>query len=677
MTDMTQTVSGIRLVTKNVLIYVSAESLKALGSESKKLCPGCKIQAQGRAESFSLPGNPGQFNEFSYYRSKNLSVFLRAERLSVLSEAPPVKRGIFWLRRKLKEVYFTLLPPKEAGTLTAMVLGEKSELPEEIKTIYQQAGIGHLLAISGLHISIAAMAVYRIVLFFKGSKKLAAAFGIFSLFFYGQLTGFSVSASRAVIMLLLTLIAVFFGRTYDSATALSFAAVFILLQKPGQLFQSGFLLSFGAVLGARSFYPLLEQGFLEKRGKGREKLIKAVLFQLAVSLVTFPVILWFYYEIPVYGMVLNIILVPLMAFITAGGLVAGIIGLFSLSLSRFLIGGTWFLLKLYERAAEASLALPGAVWNPGQPPFGRLIFYSIGLLGVCVYLKKEKKKKWKAAGELLCLLCLLLLPRSLSGMELTFLDVGQGDGAMISCEEDLEVLIDGGSSSEKQLGKYRLLPFMKYKGKKRLDYVFLSHLDEDHISGVRELLQGGRIKCLVLPGDRMGSEAAEKMAQLGREGGADIWWIQPGEELRKGKFRLCCLAPERVYNGTNENAASMVLWLEYGRRSVLFTGDLEKEGEELLLAKHRREGSLPDCDVLKVAHHGSDHSTSLPFLEAVRPEIAVISCGKDNSYGHPGKKLLKRLVSCGCQIYQTMEQGAVTVRTDGERLQVKEFRKNF
>lgn len=678
---MAETSSGMRLVMDHILIFISKEHLEALEFEDKKLCPGCKIQVFGNLETFSLPSNPGQFNEFSYYKSKNISYFLWAEKVILLSEAPLGKKGIFHLRERLREVYFELLPEKEAAILTAMVLGEKSGLPGEVKNIYQQAGIGHLLAISGLHISIAAMAVYQLVLVLKGSRRLAAACGMASLLFYGTLTGFSISTSRAVLMILLALIAEILGRAYDRETALGFSALWILLQKPGQLFQSGFLLSFGAVLGAGSLYPALEQCFLKQEKVGKSLFTKglkgakrAILFQLAVSFITLPVILWFYYEIPVYGMFLNIFLVPLMSLVTGGGLLAGIAGLFSLALGRFLVGGVWGILKLYETAAELSLALPMAVWNPGQPPFWKILIYGLGLLGVFCYLQKESKKRWLVAFELLPLVLLLLLPQKISGIELTFLDVGQGDGTFISCEEGIDMLIDGGSSSEKELGKYRLLPFMKCKGKGRIDYVFLSHLDEDHISGVRKLLEEKRAECLVLPADRKGSEAAEKIAQLGKEKGTRVWWIQPGEGIQKKKIKLTCLAPDKLYNGTNENAASMVLLLEYGDFSALFTGDLEKEGEKVLLTKHQKEGFLPDCAVLKVAHHGSDHSTSQEFLNAVKPEIAVISCSRNNPYGHPGKELLQRLAFARCHIYQTMESGAITVGSDGEKIWVEEFR---
>lgn len=663
-----------------VLLYVSDNEV----SKDMALYPGSRIEASGTLDTFSHPGNPGQFNEFSYYKSKKINYVMWAKEVRLLPEATGFKgvlaqinKRLFLLRERLNQVYYRILPEREAGTLSAMVLGEKSGLLTEVKETYQQAGLGHLLAISGLHISIAAMAVYQLVLFLKGSKRFAALLGIASLLFYGALTGFSVSASRAVLMLLLALVAGLCGRSYDRATALAFSGIWILAGQPGQLFQSGFLLSFGAVLGAGVVYPILEGFFLPENKeksfvkKGKHWLMQAVLFQLSVSLVTTPVILWFYYEIPVYGMVLNIFLVPLMALVTGGGLVAGLVGLVFLPLGRFLVGGVWALLKLYERAAALSLSFPFSVWNPGQPKVWKLLFYGVVLCLLVYGLGKSKMRKKLLPAVLFALLFVLLLhPSGQEGVEVTFLDVGQGDGIFISCKEGISCLIDGGSSSEKEVGKYRLLPFLKYKGKSNPDYIFVTHTDADHINGIRTLVEEGRGGCLVLAKDLKGSQKAEELASLGEEKGMRIWWMQPGDSLKKGKFRLTCLAPDGIYNGENENAASLVLSLEYGSVSGLFTGDLEKEGEEALLCL-----PLSEYDFLKVAHHGSNYSTSSELLEKIKPKVSVISCGENNSYGHPGEELLERLLKSKSRIYQTQEEGAVTVESDGKRMTVKTYKR--
>lgn len=649
--------TGITLVVDNVLIYASSE---------EKLYPGSKIQAAGNLKTFSKPENPGQFNEFSYYKSKNIDYIMFAEELTLLEETKRWDQAaLYRLKERLWQVYVQILPEKEAGTLAAMLLGEKQGLLEEVKEIYQKAGLGHLLAISGLHVSLVAMGVYQGILALRGSKGLAAAGGMGALILYGALTGFHISTSRAVIMLFLALAAQLLGRSYDRETALAFSSLWILSKEPGQLFQCGFLLSFGAALGAGTLYPVLcGILFLEKKPSWMKS---ALLFQLSVQLVTMPVILWFYYEIPVYGVVLNLFLVPLMGLVAGGGLLAGFAGLFSLEAGRFLAGGVWLLLGLYEKMGELSLLLPFALWNPGRPSFGKILFYGAGLVLVLVGLRKKgRKKAGLAAGTAFLLVVFLLLPGRVKGLELTFLDVGQGDGAFLRCEEGISCLFDGGSSSIKQVGSLRILPFLKCKGEKKPDYIFVSHMDEDHVSGIRELVDRRAGRCLVLSADLKKEEKAQALASQAEARGMDIWWIEAGDKLIAGNLEICCLAPEGIYDGTNENAASMVLSVRYGEIQGLMTGDVEKEGEEALMEK-----KLPLCDFLKVAHHGSDYSTTEEFLKRTLPKTAVISCGRDNSYGHPGKKLMKRLEESGCQIYMTCERGAVTVFVQKNRLKIE------
>lgn len=667
--DMEHRKNGFSLVAGDILIYLSEGCIK----EDETIYPGSRIQVTGTLNSLSIPGNPGQFNEYSYYKSKGINYILWAEKIKLLpGEAPVGRKALFELREGLRKVYKEILPEKEAKTLTAMVLGEKTGLLADTKEVYQQSGIGHLLAISGLHISIAAMAVYQGIFLLKGSRRFAAFGGIFSLFFYGALTGFGISASRAVIMLLLSLLAQLAGRSYDRENALAFSALWLLLEEPSRLFQSGFLLSFGAALGAGSVYPVLERVYAGdrflKQGKKWDWMCHAVIFQISVTVVTLPVILWFTYEIPIYGMLLNIFLVPFMSLITGAGLLAGFVGLINISAARFLIGGVWFLLKLYEGAAKVSLALPFSIWNPGQPAFWKMVFYAVCILCVINRLKRMETGKGLLAGCITgCLVLLLLLPQRVKGLELTFLDVGQGDSAFLQSEEGISCLIDGGSSSVGQVGKYRILPFLKYKGKKNPDYIFVSHMDEDHINGIQELIEKGYGKCLVFPADLKEDEKAGALAAKASAKGMKIWWIQKGEGIRKGRISIRCLAPDNIYTGDNDNAASMVLLVQYGESCGLFTGDLEKEGEEALLRE-----KLPDCDFLKVAHHGSDNATSEELLKRIQPEISIISCGKDNRYGHPGKKLLKRLSDIEGQICITCETGAVTICVDGKERKINQ-----
>lgn len=229
------------------------------------------------------------------------------------------------------------------------------------------------------------------------------------------------------------------------------------------------------------------------------------------------------------------------------------------------------------------------------------------------------------------------------------------------------MLVDGGSSDVKQVGKYRIEPFLEARGAGCLDYVFISHGDADHRNGVEQLLerqeQGVKVNCLVLPEKNVWDEGLEELAGKAVEQGTKVVILKQGDKIEAEGLVVTCLLPERDYAGEKGNEASMVLDIRYGYFDMLLTGDLGAEGERRLAQNHEK-----DYDVLKVAHHGSDFSSDEEFLSAVKPEVALISAGKENRYGHPGKETIARLKNAGCRIYCTKETGAVILKTDGKTI---------
>lgn len=264
-------------------------------------------------------------------------------------------------------------------------------------------------------------------------------------------------------------------------------------------------------------------------------------------------------------------------------------------------------------------------------------------------------------------------------LQITILDVGQGDGIYIKTPVGRHFLIDGGSSDVSKVGTYRLEPYLESQGVGELDYVFLSHGDGDHTSGIEEMLAnqklGVRIHTIVLPNENVIDDALYALADLASSNGTNVVIMEAGDSITDAKafsgnlMELTCIAPSDTYEGEIGNASSMVLDLQYGEFDMLFTGDLEKEGEEMVV----ESDVLRDYDVLKVGHHGSKNATSEEFLAQVKPEIAVVSAGKDNSYGHPASETLERLEKAGCEVYSTQECGAITIRTDGKNMNVSRY----
>ena len=245
------------------------------------------------------------------------------------------------------------------------------------------------------------------------------------------------------------------------------------------------------------------------------------------------------------------------------------------------------------------------------------------------------------------------------------LDVGQGDGIYLHSPHGETYFIDGGSSDESSLGKYCIEPFLKSQGVGVLNYVFITHGDSDHYSGIKEMLTrqevGIRIDHLVLPQYYSSDHELSSLAKIAQDAGVTVLKIKGGDKLQKGDFRITCIQPYGNEENLTDNAASVILEVTYKAFSMLCTGDVEDEGEELLLKKVTEK----DYDVLKVAHHGSKYSTSEKFLELSHPKIALISAGENNRYGHPHEELLVRLKDAGCKIYNTQENGAIMLETDG------------
>ena len=255
------------------------------------------------------------------------------------------------------------------------------------------------------------------------------------------------------------------------------------------------------------------------------------------------------------------------------------------------------------------------------------------------------------------------------------LDVGQGDGMILRFPNGINCLVEGGSSDGSGVGQYRLEAGLKSLGISGVDYVFISHGDQDHNSGVLEMLErkerSVRIKTLVLPCRSVWDENLQALAEAAWENGARVATMEAGEMLEQGEVRLTCLQPGEGDLLVPGNAASMVLALNYRDFDLLLTGDVEADGESLLEERLESVAHGTSYDVLKVAHHGSRNSSGELFLEKVSPRCALISAGKGNLYGHPHEETLERLGAAGCKVYNTQTDGAITIQTDGQRMYVR------
>lgn len=647
---------------KGVLCYMEDTREPKLGS---------LVKVQGKFKEFAKAANYGEFDARSYYEILGMQIRLQSSVIMEESAKYDKLREKLWKLKRylvsLSEVCFG----EDAHIMKAMLLGEKNGLDEDTKLLYQLNGVIHILSISGLHISIIGMGLYKLLSKLRSSKIANVIISISFMYCYGVMCGMSVSALRAIVMFGFNISARVFGRTYDMLTAMAIVGISIIAGQPLYLYHSGFLFSFGAIIAIGLFYPEVEENLL-----GETKLEKIISTSLSISVVTLPVYLCFYYEYPLYSIFLNLIIIPGTTLIVTDGLICLMAAAFYLPLGKYLAVPVHLMFRFYELCCNAALHLPESRSILGKPDDWQVvIFVLIISLTVLAGKKMTKLQFWQWI--LAAILCISM--RFQSGLTITALDVGQGDGIFISEANSGCYLIDGGSSSKKDVGTYQILPFLKAKGVGRLDAVFVTHMDSDHYNGIQALIddmaQGGiEIENLIMPeiGGKSRSEAYHELVDSAQKSGINVVYINKGEALQHGKLKLTCLHPEEGEESEDTNAMSTVLYLEYEAFSALFTGDLEGNGEKRVTEYN----IIKDITLLKVAHHGSRNSTAQDFIELVSPRIALISAGRDNSYGHPHAETLERLENAGSRIYRTDEGGAITVTYRDGRVKVEYFLKD-
>jgi competence protein ComEC len=646
-------------------------------SDHQTYLVGNQITVFGEIQKFSEAANPGQFNEKLYYEIENIDYKMKADQIQITDSSYSKFHAVInRIKQRLIHVYSNILNKKESGALIAMLLGEKFLLEEEIKELYQENGISHILAISGLHIMLIGMFLYQLLRKLRIPLIPATIVTILFIYSYGVLTNFSVSTNRAVVMMVILLLAAIFGKTYDMLSATALSAFLILMQNPLQIFSAGFLLSFGAVLGIALMMPCLSSLF-----PSQNVISNSLNVSISAQLMTMPVLLNFFYQYPIYNLFINLLVLPFTSFLVLSAIIAGIAGVIYLPFGVFCIGGTNYVLIFYEGVCKIGSSLPGNRITTGQPEGLRMLLY-LSLLGVFLWGVKRYQKK-RLLLVLILAVMILFFPRQNTGLEITMLDVGQGDGIFMKTERNTTYFIDGGSTDIKKVGTYRIQPFLLSSGVDVIDYAIVSHSDNDHISGLKELFVDDKISIrnLLLPNTSFKDEAFLELEQLAVERGANVQYIKEGDRITDGNIQITCLHPTPEFIPQSNNAYSTVLSINYGDFDMLLTGDLELNGEEAvteLLTEYAIGASnsiTTDYDILKVAHHGSKNSTLEDFLQIVRPEIALISCGKDNSYGHPHKELIERLEQMKSKIKITTEGGAITIKTDGKKVEVREYKK--
>jgi len=670
--------------------------------------PGEKIRFPAKLRPFNNFNNPGRYNYESAMKLRGISCTASVSdgRKVVLIGEGELEFPLEILekaRRPIRSLFHSALSPRNDALFRALILGERQGIDLELREIFNKTGLGHVLAVSGLHIGLVAWLAFTLVkgllslsygLALKADiRKVAAIITVFPIVAYTCLAGFHVSSQRAMIMALAYLFSIIIGREKEVWSTLSLAALVVLAVNPYALFTVSFQLSFCAVVGILWLAPILYRKIPmpEETGGMRNTILQPLYAHLiGLSVVTLsavifllPIISFYFHRVSLVSIPANLTVVPILGlWVIPMGLLAAMslpipfladvfIGLGALGLDG-MIG----IIHFWGRFPWA------AFWVITPSLLEGLLFYGLLLIGFSV-----KHRSWKRIALLLILVLFagdisywIYRTRFDTNFTVTYLDVRQGNAALIQFPGKERMLIDGGGFSQDNfdVGRMVIAPFLFRSKILQIDYLVLTHPQSDHMNGLRFIASNFRPKEFWHNGDKGKSRSFKDLMKILNEKRTKK--VTPADwkesrEISGVQIELLHPLSQRgeipvSQKGLSLNDNSLVLKFSFKGTSFLFPGDLERAGEEVVMSN---SGSLLKSDILLAAHHGARNSSSQSFLERVRPNICVISSGSSNPFSFPHPGTLQRLTDIGCRTIRLDQMGAVQISVGPNRFKIRSY----
>ncbi|WP_049663295.1 DNA internalization-related competence protein ComEC/Rec2 [Bacillus sp. FJAT-27231] len=627
----------------------------------KKLVPGTVCYVAGTLEEPEGKRNRYGFDYRSFLKNQHIFWQLKVNRFalsSCIQKEKSVKEHIFHWRVKGINHLKTVFPESLQPVGAALLFGDRSLTEEDVTKAYQRLGVIHLLAISGLHVSLITSLAYYAMIRIGIVKETAQMILLAALPIYALLAGGSPPVVRAVLMTVLVLLSVRFYHRFTALDALGLSFIAVVFLDPYFIYQAGFqlsyLISFSLLLSSK-FILSFPASFL-----GKMFVITSV-----SQVAGLPVLMYHFYEVSLYSFIANLFFVPFYSFLMLPSLLIIYLLSFILKSAVTFLEPLRFLLEQVDQAAIKVSEWPGAVIVTGQP--NDVLLAIICLLSTVVFFQWEKSQDWKRISVLLLVMIgmpVIVHTYSVTG-EVSFIDVGQGDAILITLPFNKgNYLIDTGGllpfqkeewqkqKKDFSIGEHILLPYLKGRGITRIDKLFLTHSDYDHIGAAEELFGQITIEEMIIS---PGAEAKPVMHERIEQAAMHKIPVRYGkymESWQEGEAYFQIVSPaDEHYEGNDD---SLVIYALLGGKKWLFTGDLEAEGEKRLV-----DHFSIDIDVLKVGHHGSRSSTTEHFMSKTTPETAIMSLGKNNRYSHPHKEVADRLQQHGAAILRTDLHGEI------------------
>lgn len=700
--------SGIRFSLESENIVSAADTFsiegivkcsirKNLFSKNEESAPllfaGDEVMIEGKITEPSGKRNPGEFDYKKYLEIHDIHKTFYANGYGNVSVISGNNLNFFYQKLIFPSKKYVIgiidknYNKNEAAYLTGLVTGERSGISDDMKSDFVNAGVMHLIAVSGLNVAYIIIFVMLTLSVFRVSLFPKIIITILFLIFYCLFTGSTASIVRTSIMGILVLTAILTERKVLFYNSLGVAAMLILLWDPKQLFDAGFILSFTATLSMVILYTRFEKIFISKLISFSTPLKKfmlgiMVLFftSLAAQIGTIPVTANYFGKISLVSILANIIAVPLANLSLAIGFLQIFFSLFSENLSSVIAETNGLLLFCQLAFIKWCASLEFAYIEAGNFSFPDMIFF----YGTVILIFSIRRKSEICIRLILCLMLtagnFIYNYDFTRKLRVTFLDVGQGDCALIQTPDGMNILTDCGRTSfTSDSGERTIIPYLKRCGIDRIDLLIITHLHLDHIGGINSILKNIETGKIIESGQKFNSGFINTMDSLISIKKIEREIVSAGDVIQDiDDIRLYFLHPGKNYinedmnvHKENPNNGSVTFILKYGETDFLFSGDIEKESEEILA---RRYSDFLKTDVLKVAHHGSITSSTIPFLNKNKPEIAIISCGKFNKFNHPSDLIMNRLERSGARIFRTDNDAAVLMESDGKNVEITDWK---
>ena len=628
--------------------------------------------------------NPGEFSYKQYLALNNiyatLSVFGYSN-VAISETREPnwfFEYIIFPSKDFIVRTIQTAMKGDDAYFLIGLLIGDRTDLSDDIKNAFMNTGTIHVLAVSGSHVVLVAEIIFVVLGLLRFSRRPKILIAIAALIYYMYLTGATPSVVRATIMIIVVYVGKFFEERTDIYNVLGVSAVFILLIEPKQLFDVGFQLSFSAVFSIVYFYPKLNVLIPKIPEPFEEFKIMNWLWQLfAVSLAaqigTLPFTAYYFGKVSIVSLFANLVVVPLVGVIVTVGLSGAILGLFSIWISSCFSEVNNVISYVTLNFVKWAEQVPYAIVNTSTFGLRETVMYS-ALIGI-LFNGGNRQLQKTLLFTALCAANIFVygsfFQLSKNDLRVTFLDVGQGDGAVIQFPTGETMVIDAGPKTPGfDAGERTVAPFLRKKGISTIDLLITSHPHADHLGGVPFLMRQFTVKQTIDAGQRAQTNLFYEYTMLDEK--INHRSVHAGMILPFGGAHLYFLHPTKSFidmdstNGYSDlNGSSVVFKLQYGTTSMLFTGDAELEAEEQMENVY---GNFLDSDLLKAGHHGSSTSSSEHFISLITPKEVVVSVAKFNKFRHPSKKVIERFKSFGAFVHRTDVEGAVIFESNGETL---------